>query len=253
MKNTIFNILYISSKIAYSEIKVKYRRSILGPLWISVNMLITIFALAIIFSSLFKLEIKNYIPYVFSGLLAWNYINTIVQDSIYLYINGAIKNFNFPVFFFPFKNTLKNTIISSHNIIIYIIILITINHDILNLNILYILIALPIYFLNSVFISLSIGLISLRYRDIGQIILNLMYLIFLVTPIFWDPNILEGKKILLAQYNPLYSMIEIIREPLLGKIPSLKNYIYCILTTIVNGVLAYIIFKKNFNNKVFWL
>jgi ABC-type polysaccharide/polyol phosphate export permease len=100
MKNTIFNILYISSKIAYSEIKVKYRRSILGPLWISVNMLITIFALAIIFSSLFKLEIKNYIPYVFSGLLAWNYINTIVQDSIYLYINGAIKNFNFPVFFF---------------------------------------------------------------------------------------------------------------------------------------------------------
>jgi len=80
-----------------------------------------------------------------------------------------------------------------------------------------------------------------------------MYLIFLVTPIFWDPNILEGKKIILAQYNPLYSMIEIIREPLLGKIPSFKNYIYCILTTIVNGVLAYIIFKKNFNNKVFWL
>lgn len=246
-------LIYVSWRIAYSEILIKYRRSIFGPAWISINMLITIFALSAVFSNLFNMAIANYIPFVFCGLLAWGFISFTINDSVQLYINGAIKNFNFPVLFFPLKNTFKNLIIFVHNSIIYIIILIAVNQNILNLNILYIIIAFPIYILNSIFISFSIGLISLRFRDVGQIIVNAVFLIFLVTPVFWDPNILSGKKIMLAEWNPLYHIIEIMRQPLLGNVPSYNNYLFSIFTTIFNAFLAYFIFKRNFDNKAFWI
>ena len=81
--------------------------------------------------------------------------------------------------------------------------------NILNWNILYLFISTPIYILNAIFISLSVGLISLRFRDVGQIIINGMYLAFLITPIFWDPSVLMGKKVAITEFNPFYYLIEI--------------------------------------------
>ena len=194
-RKSIQNLIIVSWKIAYDEIKIKYRRSILGPAWISINMLITILALGLVFSNIFNVNAKNYIAYVFCGLLSWSFISSVVLDSVTLYLSSSIKNYNFPVFFFPLKNTFKNLIISSHNLLIYIFLFLFFDKSILNWNILYLFISTPIYILNSIFISLSVGLISLRFRDVGQIIINGMYLVFLITPIFWDPNVLMGKNI----------------------------------------------------------
>jgi ABC-type polysaccharide/polyol phosphate export permease len=250
---SIQNLISVSWKVARNEIAIKYRRSVLGPAWISINMLITIFALGMVFSNIFAVNTQDYISYVYCGLLAWGFISSVVLESVTLYISGSIKNYNFPVFFFPLKNTFKNLIISSHNTLLYIILILYLDKNILNWNILYLLISIPIYMLNSIFISLGIGLISLRFRDLGQIIINGMYLAFLITPVFWIPNLLVGKKIAITDFNPFYYFIEIIREPMLGDTPSLKFYIICAFITIINGFLTYIIFKKNFKNKAFWI
>ena len=74
-------LVYVSWRIAYSEILIKYRRSIFGPAWISINMLVTIFALSIVFSNLFNMEIKNYVPYVFCGLLSWGFISLTIMSE----------------------------------------------------------------------------------------------------------------------------------------------------------------------------
>lgn len=247
------NLLLVSWRVSYSEILVKYRRSLLGPIWISINMLVTIFALSLVFSGLFQITIKDYLPYVFCGLLSWGYISFTIQDSVQLYINGAVKNFEFPALFFPLKNTFKNFIVFLHNFVVYALVLIFVNSDILTLNFFLIFLAFPFYILNSIIISFGVGLLSLRYRDVGQIIINGVYLLFLVTPVFWDPSILVGKKTLIADLNPLYHMIQILREPLLGKIPSFQNYLNCIILTLVNIFVAYLVFKSNHSNKAFWV
>lgn len=247
------NLLIVAWKVSYSEILVKYRRSLLGPVWISLNMIITIFALSLVFSGLFNIELKNYLPYVFCGLLSWTYISFTIQDSVQLYINGSIKNFDFPSLFFPLKNTLRNIIIFLHNFIVYFLVLFFVNSEILNLNILLIFIAFPFYIINSILISFSVGLLSLRFRDVGQIIINGVYLLFLVTPVFWDPTILQGKKTLIADLNPMYHIIQILREPLLGNIPTFKNYTYCLIITAINCLISFFIFKSNHANKAFWV
>ena len=113
--------------------------------------------------------------------------------------------------------------------------------------------AFPFYILNSIIISFGVGLLSLRYRDVGQIIINGVYLLFLVTPVFWDPSILVGKKTLIADLNPLYHMIQILREPLLGKIPTFQNYLNCIILTLTNLIVAFLVYKSNHSNKAFWV
>lgn len=247
------NLILVSWRVSYSEIIVKYRRSFLGPIWISLNMVVTIFALSMVFSGLFSVEIKDYMPFVFCGLLSWTYISFTVQDAVQLYINGSIKNFEFPALFFPLKNTFKNFIIFLHNFVVYFLVLAFVNSEIFTIKFLLIIIAFPIFLFNSLLISFGVGLLSLRYRDVGQIIINGIYLLFLVTPVFWDPSILTGKKTLIADLNPLYHMIQIMRDPLLGKIPTFQNYFYCSMVTLFNCVFTYFVYKTNHSNKAFWI
>lgn len=252
MLKNFFNICFVSYKIAYSEVMVKYRRSILGPFWISINMFVTIFALGYVFSSLFSMQVKDYIPYVFCGLLSWNFISTVIQDSVLLYINGAIKNYNFPVIFFPMKNVFKNLIFFLHNFLIYFLVLL-INNDIFNYYFILFFISIPIYILNGALISFYLGVFCLKYRDIGQIVVNSLYLVFLVTPVFWDPVILSGKKEFILDFNPVYHTISIMRLPLLGQIPSTFNYLVVFFVTIINLFLSYLVLKNFNNNKAFWI
>ena len=186
-------------------------------------------------------------------MLAWQFISSVINDSVQLYVNGAIKNFNFPTVFFPLKNSFKNLIIFSHNFFIYFVIVLFVNSEIFSFKFLLFFIALPIYFINAFFISFYLGVFTLRYRDIGQIVINSMYLLFLLTPIFWDPNILTGRKMMLANYNPLYHIVQIMRDPMLGNFPSLLNYFVTFGVTLINGFLAFIILKTSHRNKAFWI
>jgi hypothetical protein len=245
--------LFIVLRFAWIEVKTQYRRSLLGPLWISINMFISIFALGFIFSNLFGLTLYSYLPFVYTGLLVWNLISVIITESVNMFINGSIKNFKFPLLFFSLRLTFKNLILFWHNFLIYFFIVIFINSSILNFKFFLFFLAIPFFFINAVALSFYIGIISLRYRDLGQIILNFTYLLFLVTPVFWDSNLLSGKRLFLVSFNPFYHFINTMREPLLGNYPSITSYIVVFLVTLFNILMAYIVYRTKHQNKVFWI
>jgi ABC-2 type transport system permease protein/lipopolysaccharide transport system permease protein len=91
--------------------------------------------------------------------------------------------------------------------------------------------------LNGALMSLCIGMISARFRDIPQLIGSLVQIVFFVTPIFWTPDLLKGRTFIL-DFNPFYHLLEIMRGPLLGTIPSSANYISVALITVFNAVVA---------------
>jgi len=82
---------------------------------------------------------------------------------------------------------------------------------------------------------------------------NFMYLIFLITPIFWDPNILSKKKFFIIELNPFFHFIEILRKPLLSETPNLVNFLYVLFFTLLNIILAYVTYKKINKYKYFYL
>ena len=132
---------------------------------------------------------------------------TIFLSPILLNIRTSLK--------FSLINIFKNVIIFSHNLIVAIPIILIFKIEI-NLNSLFIIYGFFILFINSINFSILIGFLCLRYRDFILIIKNIFYLLFLMTPIFWMPDVLTGLRVLLIDINILFHLIQTVRQPLLG-------------------------------------
>ena len=251
--NNLLSFFKLTLQISWTEILIKYRKSIIGPFWIVLNMIVVVFSLAFVFAGFFGKGFNDYILYIYCGLLAWSFISSSILDSTNLYINGSIKNFKFHSFYLPLINVNKILIIFFHNLVVYIILLFFFKNNFFFFNLFFIFIALLIYIINGICISFSVGLLSLKFRDIGFMINNFMYLIFLITPIFWDPNILSKKKFFIIELNPFFHFIEILRKPLLSETPNLVNFLYVLFFTLLNIILAYVTYKKINKYKYFYL
>jgi ABC-type polysaccharide/polyol phosphate export permease len=240
-------------RMGYYDVISKYRRSMLGPFWITLNMIILVFSISVIYSSIFKIDKITYIPYVFTGMITWSYISTVINESTGLYINGTIKHYNFPILFFPLRNLSKSLIVYFHTFPIYFLIVYFFNPKILNYNFLFFFISIPIFAINTIFISIILGILCLKYRDLTPIISNTLLVMFLATPVFWDPGLLTDRKYILVKYNPLYHFIQIMREPMLGKMPNINSYFAVICVTLFLGILALFIIKLLNKQKAFWV
>src|SRR6187402_1914554 len=78
--------------------------------------------------------------------------------------------------------------------------------------------------LNGLWVGLLLGMLCVRFRDIPQIIANVIQLLFFLTPILWKPDQLtQGRAFVEA--NPFHHFVSLIREPLLGVAPSLETWL----------------------------
>jgi ABC-type polysaccharide/polyol phosphate export permease len=93
----------------------------------------------------------------------------------------------------------------------------------------------------------------LRYRDVTQIVGSIIQISMLITPIFWPPDSLAGSlRLLFVQTNPLYHMIDLVRGPLLGKVPEVFSYVTVLLITVGGWALTYRVFSHFRKRIAYW-
>ncbi len=78
---------------------------------------------------------------------------------------------------------------------------------------------LVLLFLNSIWLGIVIAILSTRFYDVPQIVANLLQVVFFSTPIIWQAKAL-GDAPLIAEINPIYHLVEVVRAPLLGRQPE---------------------------------
>ena len=224
--------------LAWNDILHRYRRSALGPLWLTASMAISIIALGTVYSEILKLPAGELMPHVCVGLIVWAFINSIMLDAGDLFVGSEnyIKQIRLPFSLYVFRFVLSKVIIFAHDFPIYIALL------------LYFriwpgaaaLLAVPGFLLlviNGMMTAITLGIASARFRDIPRIIASLTQIVFLVTPIIWTPDLL-GPRSYLASSNPFFHLIEMVRAPLLGSAPSAETVTMAISITIINGLIA---------------
>lgn len=242
--------------LAYQDIKLRYRRSILGPLWLTLSMAITIYTMGYIYSHIFHTDMADYFPYLTGGMLGWTLISTIVLEFTDGLANSEhmIKQIKLPYSLYIHRIAARNIMIFFHNILVMVPILI-VYHDSaqVNLNTLLLLPGLVIVYLNALTYGLILAMIGARYRDISQIIKSMVQVVFFITPVMWKPEALLGKNHYIVELNPFYSFIELIRAPLLGKVPALYNIEFVAITTVVGMLAAWIAFVRRRSRIVYWL
>lgn len=225
--------------LGWLEIKQRYTRSVLGPLWITISMAVMVGSIGVVYGSLFKQDMKNYLPMVGCGFVVWGYISGTINDACFSYINNGryILQTNASFFIYIFQNIWKQLIIFVHNLAIPITLIFIFGADDYA-NFLLVIPGLIIVTLNLIWISQLVAIYSVRFRDIPQMVSAVIQILFYVTPIMWKPNMLPTNNILL-EYNPFVYLVDILKSPLMGDSPKIESWVISVIILVIGwGAMA---------------
>ena len=270
--------------LGWQDIKQRYRRSVIGPLWITISMAVTAAALGGLYSQLFGQPIGTFMPYVTVGFMIWYFISASVLEGTETFIanEGLIRFLPAPLMIYVFRTVWRQVLFFAHNVVVYVVVLAVffpqidepyrmvtrgpgqpagILHPGLSWDALLAIPAFGLIVVNALWVVLLFGIIATRFRDIPPVVSSFMQLFFTMTPIIWTPDLLTGgepgstKAIVeqLAKLNPFYHFIEIFRAPLVGQVQSWTHWAVVGVFTVVGWSLA-LIALRNYRSRVsYWV
>ena len=264
--------------LGWQDIKQRYRRSVIGPLWITLSMAVTAAGLGLLYSQLFKIPVATFLPYLTVGFIVWNFmLGCMVEGSdTFISNEGLIKHLPAPLTVYALRTVWRLTLMFAHNMLVYLVVVAIFFSSLVQDG--YVLtpggnlqpgldwtvvLAIPAFALiavNGTWVALLFGIISTRYRDIPQVISALTQLLFFITPIVWPVDILTQKfeetgswQVLVAELNPLYHFIQILRAPLIGSEQSWHHWAVVLAITVVGWALA-LLAMRNYRARVsYWV
>lgn len=244
--------------LGWQDIKQKYRRSVLGPFWITIATGVTAIAMGGLYSKLFHLELSEHLPYVTLGLIIWNMINAAILEGSDVFIanEGLIKQLPTPLSVHVYRLVWRQMILFGHNIVIYVVIAIIFPKP-WSWADLTVFPALLLIVLNCVWVSICFGILATRYRDIGPLLFSLVQLLFFMTPIIWNDNTLRsqgaGQWSKIIELNPLLHYLDILRAPLLGAEQEMRHWIVVIVLTVIGWLLAALTMRQYRARVPYWV
>jgi len=239
--------------LALQDIKLRYRGSLLGPFWLTISTLVMVVAMGIIYARLFHVEMTTYLPYLTLGLIVWQTLSTTIAEGCDTFMReqNVIQQVPIPFSIHAYRNVCRNFIVLAHNFIIVPIGLIAFAIPI-DWGVLSIIPALLLLAVNSLWVSILLGLVSTRFRDLPPIVSSILQILFLVTPILWPIELL-GDWQGIAALNPVFAAIDVIRAPLLGVATSGSSWIVLVLTTITGCAVTFAAFARFRSRIAYWI
>ena len=239
--------------LGWDDIRQRYRRSALGPFWITLSMGIFILLLGVIYSRLFHTNIQTYIPFLSAGFTVWGFISQTTNESCMAFNEGSriIKQIKLPYSIYVLRVVWRNLIVFLHTVVIFIPVAIIFQVK-PNLATLYVLPGLFLVCVNVTWVAAILAVLSTRYRDMMPIVATGVQIMMFATPIMWPVTSLTGATII-AEINPLYHLLELVRAPMLGTAPELRSWLVAGGMAIVGSVLASGLLVSKSRRIVFWL
>jgi lipopolysaccharide transport system permease protein len=239
--------------LGWNDIRQRYRRSVLGPFWITCSMAVFITLLGVIYGNIFKIELRTYLPYLTLGYIIWGFVSQATNESSIAFQESEriIRQIRLPYSIFVLRVVWRNFIVFLHTIVIFVPV--AMFYDVRpGLVGLLALPGLALVYINQVWVTLALAIICTRYRDVQQIVATAMQLMLFATPIMWPISALSNAAII-AYVNPLYHMIELVRAPMLGEIPSKLSWLVVIACAVVGWTIAILLLRRATQRLVFWL
>ena len=101
-------------------------------------------------------------------------------------------------------------------------------------------------------IGLILAVLSARFRDVPNLVTNIIQVAFFVTPIIWEPSLLPERTFFL-DLNPFYYLLEAVRTPLLGEWLPLRFWLINLALLIATWAVAFVFFGKMRRRIAYWI
>jgi lipopolysaccharide transport system permease protein len=253
----IWRLRYFWTALVQIDLRNRYRRSMIGLGWSLLHPIALTVVFCVVFSQLFGLSVKEYAPFLLSGLIFWNYIVAVMNEGCQCFFLGEsyIRQHPAPLAIYPLRTTLGAGI---HFLLGLFVVLtfVWMVHGMGNLPALLSLApTLMLMFIFGWALSICMGVANVLFQDCQHVTTIFLQILFYVTPVMYPAKILRDRHLeWFVNFNPLAVMLEMLRQPILeGQFPSLQTYIFGISAMILAAGVAITTLKFFERRIIFYL
>jgi ABC-type polysaccharide/polyol phosphate export permease len=233
-------------QLVRQQLILRYRRTMLGYVWTLINPLMMMTITALVFSNLFKMELKTFAIFMFAGMVPWNLFNAMVVQSANAFISneGLIKKIYLPKMIFPLSVACAALIDSVLSLAALFVIIFAIGGQPS-----WALFFLPVAYILMFFFALGIALVisvaTAFYRDLQHMIAIALQALFFLTPIIYDKTSIIGGVAVLLRLNPLTPFIDLFRSPIrYGEWPEWAVIFHSLEITVISMIIGLFFFLR---------
>jgi ABC-type polysaccharide/polyol phosphate export permease len=207
--------IYLWPVLGWQDIKQRYRRSVIGPFWLTISYGALILGMGPLYGKLLQQDLSAYLPYLTVGFIAWVLIASLITEgcSAFIGADGYITQMKLPFTAHVLRVVWRNLLIFFHNFVIVLLVMV-LSPPPLTWALLTVPLGVLMIAANGIWIGIVFGLLCARYRDFTQVVGSVVQIAFFLTPVMWRPDML-GRMQWAAEWNPLHHLLEIVRAPLL--------------------------------------
>ena len=174
------------SALALQDIRSRYRRSVLGPFWISVQMLAFVLGVGFLYSALFAIPSKSFIPFVALGYLMWSFLSGALLEGSRAFVSMShfIRSSTPPLTTYAYRSTAVQGMVFAHSAAVVLVMLVVLRVAPVPSALWAVPTVVALAFLNGFLAVLWLGPLAARYRDITPLLTTVLQLLLFLTPIF---------------------------------------------------------------------
>ncbi len=243
----------LACSLGWLDIRLRYRGSILGPFWLTLSTAILIGSLGVLYSTLFRIDLHEYLPFLALSQVLWGFLNTLVNEGCdcFTQAGNMLHSVRMPLFLHALRTLVRNVLVLAHTVVVIVAV------DIIfsvwpGWSALLALPGLVVWVIDALAICLLLGAFCARFRDIGPIVSSIMQIAFFLTPVIWKPEQLGAHQYLLP-FNPFFALFEIVRAPLLGATATWQDWAAAMLYSMVLWITSWLLFVRARGRVAFWI
>lgn len=248
---------YFWMHLALSDLRSRWRRSFLGIFWSVVQPLATALLLATVLAKLFQTSIRSYAPFVFSGMIVWDFVIAVSTGGALSFVqaDAYIKHFRHPLAIYSLRTVIANLVVlmlASLPMFLWAEIAQPERFGIAWLSALSI---FPILLAMFWPLTTLLAYCGSRLRDLPNLMMILLQAVWFISPVYFETGMFRRAGLsALVDYNPVFHLLQIVRAPLLeGRWPSGADYGTCAAMAILFTFLAWLVGRKAEKRVIFYL
>ena len=240
-------------RLGWQDVRGRYRRSALGPWWITVSTALTLALLGALYGNLFDLPVRGHLPYVAVGVVTWGFLSSLVVEGCQVFVEARriVHQIDLPLSLHAYRLVWRNLIAFGHTVVLLPVVALVCGvwpgwTGLLALA------GLAAVCVNGIWVGLVCGTVTARFRDVPPVVDSVMRVAFLATPIVWTP-VLLSERAWLVRFNPFHHLLEVVRAPLLGELPAAGSWFVVGAVTVVGWTFALALYARCRGRIAFWL
>lgn len=245
--------IYVWPMLAWQEIRLRYRRSLLGPFWITISTAVMLGVIGPLYGKLFQADLATYLPHLAVGFVLWLLFSGLINEGCQTFISarGLITQTRIPLTVHVLRTVTRNFIIFAHHAMVVAVVL-AFYPPAPTWSLLLVPAGIALIAANGFWAGLLVGMFCARFRDIPPTVESLVQVAFFLTPVLWQPQLL-GRHQWAVEWNPLHHFLEIVRAPLMGMPASSLSWLVALAITLTGFGVTLLLFARYRARIAYWV